>query len=436
MKPAFVVAPSALRGTFALLLAGLIAVAVNALPPAGAQPKKEPEKKEPEKKEQPKQPEIKWPTEINGKDIKAIMKDMEDPDPTVREFAVQVLPNFGPPAQKGAASKLLLKRMTTEPDPSVKMAVYNSVGLVHFEDTADVKTAVRILSEVVDQGQRGGLSRLRAIQALAMLGPKAEGGITALTGTAITDPSYQTRQSIANALGRVGFNEETGPNMKAMRALAGPLAKDSSAAVRTEALQALMLLGPPWAGVMKAGAKQPPPIDTKNAEVITTFMRERIGDPKTKKPTLEKDKQVEIWARLVLMRFDPTEVNDVNLDAFAAYLSGNDIGVKLQALQAIGLLGESAAKKINSVVGVLNDKGLPRAVTVTTINVLMAMGAGAKPAVPDLRKMAAETKAAAAKKKDAEKAADEELVKLIEAAIKQIEEAKPMGSASSDPKKP
>jgi hypothetical protein len=278
------------------------------------------------------------------------------------------------------------------------------------------------------------------VQTLAMFGPKAEGAITALTGNALGDVSYQTRQSIANALGRVGFNEKTGPNMKAMRALANQLARDPSAAVRTEALQALMLLGPPWAEVMQPGAKQPPPINTKDAAEIVRFMRARIGDPTAKPPVppAEKDKQVAIWARLVLMRFDTKELNDTNLDAFAKYLSETDIGVKLQALQAIGIMGEVASKKLAEVVRVLNDKTMPRGVTVTTVNVLTAMGAGAKPAVPDLKKLAAETKAAAEKKKGDEKAADEEFVKLIESAIKQIEEAKSMSpsGAGTEPKKP
>ncbi len=97
-------APGA-RGASRAALALLAALMFGAL--AAAQPpkepdKKEPEKKEPEKKEPTKAPEPRWPTEINGKDIKAVMKDMEDPDPTAREFAAKMLPGFGPPAQKEA----------------------------------------------------------------------------------------------------------------------------------------------------------------------------------------------------------------------------------------------------------------------------------------------------------------------------------------------
>ena len=59
-----------------------------------AQPDKKPaDKKEPDKKEEPKLPEIKWPTEIGGKDVGAYLKDLEDADPVIREFAARALPS-------------------------------------------------------------------------------------------------------------------------------------------------------------------------------------------------------------------------------------------------------------------------------------------------------------------------------------------------------
>src|SRR5262245_453657 len=299
--------PSALRGVFVVLLAGLIAVAVNAQPPAGTQPKKEPDKKdkkEPDKKE----PEIKWPTELGGKDIKAIMKEMEDSDPLVREYATRLLPGFGPVTQKAPTSKLLIKRMKLETDPTVKIAVYGAIGLCQFENDADHQEALRVMAEVIDLAPDASILRLNAVQTVGMFGHKGSGAITKLAGRAMKDASYETRRAIANTLGRVAFSETTGPNMKALVALADTLAKDPCAAVRTEALQSLVLLGPPWAETRKPEDKHPLKINTKDAAEIVKYMRFRVGDPKTKPPmpALEKDKQVEIWCRLVLMRFDAT----------------------------------------------------------------------------------------------------------------------------------
>lgn len=419
--------PAPFRAALAALAALLIVTAAAAQPPK----EQEPEKKEPTKAGEPK-----WPLDVNGKDIKAVMKDMEDPDPTIREFAARTLPAFGPPAQKGDVSKLLLKRMATEKDPGVRFAVWNAVGSIAFDSEADNKEAIRILAGVVDTAISGGSSRYQAVQTISMFGPKGEGAIAALCGIALKDVSYETRRVIASALGRAGFNETTGPNMRALTTLADILAKDESAAVRLEALQALMLLGPPWAEVKKPGDKTPPAIKTESAGVIIRYMKHRVGDPKAKLAPLEKDKQVEIWARLVLMRFDPKEINEENLDAFARHLTSPDVGVKVQALQAIAYMGETGARKLDAVLRVLWEKDIPIQLTVTTVHVLEAMGGGAKPALPELRKFIVETK------KDGEKIAgskplekltaeelrkkqtSEELVRIVEKAIKHIEEAK------------
>ncbi|MDY3552553.1 HEAT repeat domain-containing protein [Gemmata sp. JC717] len=442
-------APGA-RGASRAALALLAALMFGAL--AAAQPpkepdKKEPETKEPEKKEPTKAPEPRWPTEINGKDIKAVMRDMEDPDPTAREFAAKMLPGFGPPAQKGEVSKLLLRRMVAEKDPGVRFAVWGAVGEIAFDSEADNKEAIRILAQIIDTAQSGGPSRYQAVQTITRFGYKGEPAVTALTGTAMTDVSYETRRVIAHSLGRVGGNESTGPNMKALTALADRLARDESAAVRMEALQSLLYLGPPWAEVKKPGDKTPPAIKTESAAVIIKYMKARVGDPKHKVVGLEKDRQVEIWARLVLMRFDPKEVNEDNLEAFARHLTNPDVGVRVQALQAIAIMGEAGARKLEAVAGLLREKDQPLQLTIAAVQVLEAMGGGAKGALPELRKFVTEIRKEGEKiggSKPAEKLTagelqnkknNEALITLVEKAIKSIEDAKGTTTFQPDPPK-
>src|SRR5262245_16712142 len=141
MQPRSSWASSVFRGGAVLLLAFLLGAVVHAQSTAEAacrkiiryapapvavrfQDKKSPsaDKKEPDKKDPP---EYKWPTDINGKDISAVMKDMEDKDPTIREFAARTLPLFGPPAQKEKVSELLIRRMKVEMDPGVKCSIYD-----------------------------------------------------------------------------------------------------------------------------------------------------------------------------------------------------------------------------------------------------------------------------------------------------------------------
>jgi HEAT repeat protein len=495
----------ALRALFAVLLALSVTAVVDAQPqadacppsvravptvPVRAQPdKKEPDKKEPDKKDSPKQPEIKWPTEINGKSLHDILKDMEDPDPHIRQLAARTLPNFGTPAQKDpAVGKMLIKRMKSvnESDPSVRVAVFSAIGtfvsLGSFADD-DTKEMVRLLAEIVDTNAPASMTRLTAVQVLATFGHKAESAITKLTGTAITDPAYETRRGIAVTLGHIGSNEKSGPNVLALSKLADVLAKDTSAAVRMEAMQSLMLLGPPWEAVKGTG-KEPPVIDTKKAGDVVKAMKIRVGDPGAKPPThgLEKDKQVEIWARLVIMRFDPVnEINDANIDALAKHLASTDVNVKAQALQALLIVGEEAGKKWKDVVTIMEDKTAPAPLTLGAIQTLMAMSAGGKPALPALKKMLEDKKSEFEKKKGEFEKKLEELKKLeaaktslepkelnekaaklfgeaaeleaaaktldalvgtLDAAIKHISEAKPMNQPAKndppkkDPKKP
>lgn len=406
------------RGPFAALL-GLLLVAS-----AGAQ-----DKKDPDPKEQPKLPEYKWPTDINGKDLATVMKEMEDPDPIAREFAAMVLPGFGPPASKGAVSKLLLRRMVAEKDPGVRAAVYNAVAQISFEAEADNKEALRLLANAVDTGVPGGPTRLNAVQTIASFGPKGMPAITTLTGNAMNDPAYATRQSIARTLAHVGFDEQTGPNMKALVALADRLARDECAAVRMEALQGLVRLGPPWAEVRKPGAKGPPAIKVADAVTIAKYMKARVGDPAAKLNPLEKDRQVEIWARLVLMKFDPKEVNEDNLNAFVKYLTGTDVGTKAQALNALALLGEGSARKIDDIVKLIDSKDEHFEVQTAAINALGAIGAGAKPALPALRKLLEHHKKELPAKKDQEKQRTEYTIKLLEQVIKHVDESKPTSPA-------
>ncbi len=449
--------------TFRLLSAAALAL-LTAFAVAQAQPPVSPSQTGKGDKKGPgtKEPEVKWPTQIGGKDIHAVLRDLDSNDPILRETAARTLPMFGPPAQRKEVSRALMRHMTGngERDPGVRVVVFQAVGAIKFDDEADNKEALRLLAEYVDNpaGPSAALYRLRAIQALTMFGPKAEAAIKNLTGQAIRDPSYETRRTIAASLAQIGFDPVTGPNMRALTVLADRLASDPCAAVRLEALQSLLLMGPPWLANRKPDDKMPPPIDMKSVAVIVKYMRARIGNPNAKpKPILptEKDPQVEILARLVLMRFDPIEINDENLDALARYLTGKDMATKVQAITAFTYVGELASKKVQDVVRVMEDKESPFQLVMATIQALAAMGDGAKPALPNLKKMLMEKKKPlaektaeieklqAAKKTVEPKLAGEKIaldgqVKLLEAAIKHIEESKPRSPAgtvaSPDPK--
>lgn len=387
----------------AALLGLLLTTAAYTQSPAGVQPKDPPKT---DQKSDPKDmshgkgtptTEPNWPKSINGKDIHAWLTEATtSPDPAIREFALKALPAFGPSAKKECSAKLL-RRMAFpneggERDPGVRITLFNVAAVIGFENPNDEKEAIRLLGRTANTGLAGGLARLHAVQTLALIGPRAEAAVADLIGPPCEDPAYETRRSVASALGRIGLDEKTGPNHRALGALSGILARDISAAVRMEALQSLVLLGPPWAAVRKPGGPVPP-IDTKAAAVVADNMRTRLGVGK--KAPLETDKQLEIWCRVVLMRFDPKEVSDEQLNAIAKHLDSTDLGPKLHALQGIAILGESGAKKIDDVVKLvkLDDsvktlEDFNILVFNTALNTLAAMGVEARPAIPVLEKTA------------------------------------------------
>ena len=376
------------RAPAVVLLAAFLTAVVCSNPALNGQDPMGKKDKEPPR-EPTKLPELKWPLEISGKNLKGWLDDLTNPDPAIREAALRTLPNFGPVVQK-AAGKILLGRMQSEKDPGVRLQVFRTVATIGFEekDKKDEIEAVRLLGNIIDTAPPGGMTRLQAVQAIAAFGPRAYTAVHFVAGNAAKDTCYETRRTIANTLAMIGFSDTFGPNNQALRTLAGVLAHDISAAVRMEALQSLVLLGPPWAAVRPAGGNVPPQIDQSRADYVAEQMRARLGMGKLKGAGKETDAQLEIWCRVVLMRFDPKEIGPAHLGAIAKHLDPNpraEAGPKLQALQALAIFGEKSKDQVDAVVKIVNDDD-PRVVA-TAMATLASMGVEAQGAIPELKKM-------------------------------------------------
>ena len=107
-------------------------------------------------------------------------------------------------------------------------------------------------------------------------------------------------------------------------------------------------------------------------------------------------------------------IADANLTAIARHIGSADLGTKLQALSALGLMGEAAEAKLDDVVRALED-GDPLVVE-TAVTTLVKMGAAAKPAIPELEKLLT---------RGTRKEEKEFYRNLAEAAIKMIKGVKP-----------
>lgn len=396
--------------------------------------------KEPEKKD-PKEP-FKWPTSLYGRPMAEFIRDINDPDPAIREMALRTLPGFGPNALE-PATKIVLRHMqvANEKDPGVRAAAFEAVGaLAQFgkdgglDKESDTNEAIRILYNAADAG---GATRLHAVNTLASFGPKAEIAIPFLVGGNMTvlEPAYETRRAIATTLGAISFNKEKGPNQQALHCLADVLIKDRSAAVRLAAYQSIVLLGPPYlppAPIVPGKPKPAMKVDEKAVEGYVKLIKSRLlpykAEPGTKEPEsptglMERDRQVEIFARFTLMRFELKEINDENVKGITKYIvvENKDSGPKLQALNALGMMGEFAARAIDDVAKALNDED-PRVVT-TAVSVLVAMGKKAEPALDLLEKL--KTRGSKEGEKDAKDYPRKYYEDLAKEAIKAIKEAKP-----------
>jgi HEAT repeat protein len=410
-------------------------------PPVPDKPKDpEPPKKDPEKA-------FEWPTQYLGRPMSEYIKEISDSDPVIREMALRALPNFGPNARE-PATKVVLRHMdfVFERDPGVRAAAfeaiaalsrYNKSGEFGLESDADTKEAIRLLATAAD---RGGATRLHAIQTLASFGQKAESAVQFLVGQNMTvlEPAYQTRAAIATTLGAIGYEKDKGPNHQVLQCLVNVLIKDPSAAVRLAAYQSIVILGPPMmaAPAKAGGGKATLKVDDKAVAALLKTIRSRLlpfkAEPGAKEkdsPTglMERNEQVEIYARFTLMRFDNKEGLDENLTGIAKYLKNGNSGVKNQALTALGIMGEFASRKISDVVAVLEDED-PNVVQMA-VSVLVAMGPEAKPAIEALNKL--KTRGSKKDEKNPKDLPVEYYDKLATQAIKAIMEAKPAAAAKN-----
>ena len=407
------------------------------------EPPPKPKDPEPPRPKDPDKP-FEWPTSLYGKAMSEFVRDIGDSDPAIRENALRTLPGFGPAAREPATKAVLFHmQVSNEKDPGVRAAAFEAVAaLVRYgkdgglEKEEDTKEAIRVLCLAADEGKG---TRLHAINTLASFGPKAEGAIDFLVGQNMTslEPAYETRRAVATTLGAVAFHKDKGPNQRALHCLTDVLIKDRSAAVRLAAYQSIVLLGPPYLppASLAAGAIEKPKmvVDQKAVDGYVRSIKTRLqpykAEPGTKErdsPTglVERNSQVEIFARLALIRLDPIkEYTDENLTGITKYLQGQSSSTKVQALSALSAMNEFAAKKLNDVCRVLEDED-PDVATMA-VGTLVSMGAAAKPAIEFLEKM--KTRGSKEGEKDPKDYPKKYYEDLTKRAIEAINKAKPAG---------
>jgi HEAT repeat protein len=271
------------------------------------------------------------PTEINGKNLQAWIKELKDTDPGVRERAAKTICNFDLDVAAREASSALIDALS-DSDTAVRVNVLIALATVGVPDQQVPKAVAALTQRLQDQQA---IVRLHAAVVLAHMDLEARSAIPDLITRSKDAAAFEIRKAAVHALGRIGAADKKNQvDMRAAKALievfAGGFA-DRSAEVRQEAVMALGVMGVP----AQAADKQ----------ANLTALRLAFSD---------KDKAVAIWARVSYMAID--EVSEEHLAAICGFLKGKDFAARLEAVRALGTMGPKAKSKIADLFDQLSDK--------------------------------------------------------------------------------
>ena len=260
-------------------------------------------------------------------------------------MAIKAIPYFGPNAREPSI-KPLLKACREDGDPGVRVNAILTLGAIGANNKEEAKVIVDALKIAINNGANGGVIRLHASRAIGNFGmyPEQANDAISTLSNIVKDPSWETRKSVAYALGRIGgatkpkpdpkplppgvppppVDPKTGPDPLVIKILQGMLG-DSSATVRLEVVESLVLLGPPAVSL------------DKYSTMVTPIMNSILDRTKN-----EKDKSVLVWLHMLVMRYDGNAFNDQTIGKVVDIGRGNEPDATIQSLTALSLLGEKA----------------------------------------------------------------------------------------------
>ena len=356
-----------------------------------------------------------YPSEIGGKRMEESIKDIESPDPSVREEAIKIVVQFGPPARRAIPALVKQVRLLNDlsPQASAIVALSELVPLVPPGSPPDsyTKDAVDALIQCLDSTQA--IIRFRAATALAWLGPSARAAVPKLVARVEDRYSWEIRKSVCIALGTVGRDEQGWPIANALEALGKGASDRESRTVRIEALQSIINLGPLYGG----GA--PPQ--------LVGVLRQRLNT--------EKDKAVLLWVRTAFMRLDATAITDANITIISKQIApkpGVGLEVRIQAAKALGYMGPAAKPALTDMIEALQVSE-DRVLLVQLCWSLARMGQYAERAIPALTQVQFVHKD---DKDDWVRSSARVAAETIEKAVQQAKAAPPMPPAAPMAPKP
>ncbi len=266
------------------------------------------------------------PSEIGGKSLAQWIKELRNPDPSVRENAIRTIPLFG--SDSSDAVPEIVYVLSNDRDVSLRTNACIALISVEVREK-DFSSVVRALAKRLSDDQQA-IVRFHAALALGRFQEEAVEALPTLIHATRDLGSFEIRKAAVGSLGRAARDTKKGPDPRATTAVLAAL-KDPSAEVRLEAAMALGAMGVPDLGV------KPTVLRTLQAHVLT-----------------DRDKPVVIWCHVASMAMD--KVTEKELSTLTAFLKADDLRTRTHAARALGVMGGEAKASIPDLVGALKDK--------------------------------------------------------------------------------
>ena len=337
--------------------------------------------------------EMKEVTEVGGRSFSEWTRDITHKDPSKRESAIRAVMGFGPEKAYQAVPAMLteLRRHTPDAriDTSVRVNLAMSLGAIlgakNDADPKVTKDAVTLIIRLLRDPQA--IVKYRAAQAIAAIGPpEARAATLDLLPLLRDKENYEVRQAAAFALAALvadPTNRVTAPPY--IHKELQTLLTDSACQVRQTACQALREIGLPSDLTLRATVlKALDPLAKKDPEPI-----------------------VQIWANVTIISYTG-KIGGDQLETVTRYLQKGDVATRVQAVQALGIVGRLDKEVVPTLIPALADPDL----NVVGWTVLVLGRIESARALPALEQVAADKKRPEA----IQRAANE--------SIKQIKQAK------------
>lgn len=261
------------------------------------------------------------------KSLKSWIIDLKDKDPSVRDFALSAIPNYG--SSTSEAIPAVIDRCL-DPDAGVRVKAVMALSVLEILDK-DIPRTVDALAKRAQEDPQAQV-RYLAINALQRFDPvDARRTIAALVDASKYPNAYEVRRIALIALVKFGIDKTTGPDVKAVTAALIAL-KDPAIPVRYAAITAIALLGKPNNALVSAG------VDKALTELANG-----------------SDKIFAIWAKVGLANQDVLTAA-THVQFLSRMLKQGDLQVKLEAMRAISVIGALAKPTVPDLIDLLEDK--------------------------------------------------------------------------------